>query len=176
MHDTPRDTPRLKPVDKAYLRRATLAYLQRYASSVDNLRRVLQRKAQRRLGQEQEPPPDLAAQIDEVIAEAMRMDLVDDRRFAEARMTTLLRRGTSKQGLKARLAAKGVARDVIETTIASADVDDLASARRLAQRRRLGIWRVPQDDTRRERDMGVLMRSGFSYSTARAALEPSDDG
>ena len=58
-----------KPVDKAYLRRAALYYLQRYASSVDNVRRVLLRKAQRRAGPDGVLPVDLDAQIEEVIGE-----------------------------------------------------------------------------------------------------------
>ena len=164
-----------KPVDKAYLRRAALYYLQRYASSVDNLRRVLLRKAKRRAGPDGELPADLDAQIEEVIGEAMRMDLVDDRRFAEARVATLLRKGVSKQGLKARLSAKGVTREVIDTTLAETEVDDLTSARRLAERRRLGAWRPQPDPDKRDRDLGVLLRAGFSHAIARKALDAAED-
>lgn len=165
-----------RPVDRGYLRRAALAYLQRYASSAQNLHRVLERKARRRLGPEQEPPADLAELIATVVAEAMRMELVDDRRFAEGRVATLARRGTSRRGLQARLAAKGVEREVAQAAIAAADLDEQASARRLAQRRRLGPWRVPADPARRDKDLAVLMRAGFSYAVARSVVDEGAAG
>ena len=167
------DDARPKPVDKAYLRRATLAYLQRYASSADNLRRVLHRKVRRLLGAEGEAPENLDQVIEEVIAEATRIELVDDRRFAEGRIATLLRRGTSKRMLQQKLAAKGVEREVVQAAIEASDVDDLASCRRLAQRKRLGPWRNPPDPDRRERDMAVLLRAGYSHSLARAVINGS---
>jgi regulatory protein len=175
MTDRSGEGVKARPVDKAYLRRAALAYLQRYASSAQNLHRVLARKAQRRLRLGAEPPGDLAVMIEEVVAEAMRMDLVDDRRFADARVATLLRRGTSRRGLQARLAAKGVEREVVQTAINDADPDEAASARRLAQRRRLGPWRDPPDPLKRSKDLAVLQRAGFSHGVARAVIDGSVD-
>jgi regulatory protein len=175
MTDRSDEGAKARPVDKAYLRRAALAYLQRYASSAQNLHRVLARKAQRRQRLGAEPPTDLAAMIEEVVAEAMRMDLVDDRRFADARVATLLRQGTSRRGLQVRLAAKGVEREVVQNAIADADPDETASARRLAQRRRLGPWRDPPDPLKRSRDLAVLQRAGFSHGVARAVIDGSAD-
>ena len=44
--EKPRKPPR--QVTPAYLQRAALAYLERYASSAENLRRVLKRKVDKR--------------------------------------------------------------------------------------------------------------------------------
>lgn len=164
------DTPQ-KPIDKAYLRRATLAYLQRYASSAENLRKVLHRKVRRRLGVQGEAPDDLDRLIDDVIAEATKIELVDDRRFAEGRIATLLRRGTSRRMLQHKLSAKGIEREVAQAAIEASEVDDLASCRRLAQRRKLGPWRTPPDPDRRDRDLAILLRAGYSHSLARSVID-----
>ena len=165
------EKPQPKPVDRAYLQRAALAYLERYATSVDNLRRVLLRKARRRLGPGAQLDETQIQAIEEVIAAAGRMDLVDDSRFALGRVTTLLRRGTSRRAMKARLVAKGVDGETIDKAIADAGSDDDAAARRLAQRRRLGPWRVTPDPDRRDRDLAALARAGFSFDVARRVID-----
>ena len=160
-----------KPVDRAYLQRAALYYLERYASSIENLRRVLVQKAQRRLGPDSRPDAELLATIDEVVASATRMDLVDDSRFAQARVATLMRRGTSRRSIKARLVAKGVDGETIDQAIEKADPDDMAAARRHAKRRRLGPWRTRPDPALRDRDLASLARAGFSFDIARSVID-----
>jgi regulatory protein len=171
------DDHRGKKPDRAYLQRAALAYLERYATSAENLRRVLLRKARRRLGPGLEPDENVLKDIDEVIEAACRMDLVDDTRFAQGRVATLMRKGASKRAMSAKLASKGVDRDTVEQALEQAGLDDLASARRFAQRRRLGPWRTSPDPDRRERDLAALGRAGFSYEVSRSVIDGmQDDG
>ncbi|MGT2482208.1 RecX family transcriptional regulator [Methylobacterium oryzae CBMB20] len=78
---------------------------------------------------------------------------MDDARFADTRLATLRRRGTSSRGVSAKLAAKGVPRDVVEAAMQAER--DAASGRRgrrpsseqaaqaYAKRRRLGPYRRP---------------------------------
>ena len=63
--------PLAKPprkVTEAYLQRAALAYLERYASSAENLRRVLRRKVDKRCRLRGEDPAEFRDMIDEVVA------------------------------------------------------------------------------------------------------------
>lgn len=172
----PRKPPR--PVSEAYLERAALHYLERYSASVAMLRRTLLRKVETRCrlrGEEAEP---FAPMVEAVVTRAVSSGLVDDARFTAARVATLRRRGTSARGLAAKLAAKGVARDLVEATL-SAERDaeeggdaEAAAAQAYAKRRRLGPWRRP--DTREanhERDLAALARAGFSYALARRTIE-----
>lgn len=162
-------TPR--PVDTAYLERAALHYLERYASSAENLRRVLTRKARKRLGPEAAPDPALDAAIAETVARAVRSGLVDDRSFAAGKVGSLMRRGASTRAMRTKLRAKGVADDVAGAAIAAGEPDDLALARRHAERKRLGPFRVPPDPGKRERDLASLCRAGFPYRVAAQVLD-----
>ena len=171
----PRAHPRPgRPVTAAYLDRAAVAYLERYASSAENLRRVLARKARARAGREAEPDPNLPALIEDSVARAVRSGLVDDRSYADAKLGSLLRRGASTRTARATLKAKGVAADTVSDALAEAAPDDLAQARRYAERRRLGPWRREPDPALRERDLAALCRAGFPYRVARVALETGD--
>jgi regulatory protein len=72
---TGEDKPLRKPprqVTPAYLQRAALAYLERYASSAENLRRVLRRKVDRRCRLRGEDPAAFHEMIDEVVAKSLR--------------------------------------------------------------------------------------------------------
>ena len=161
---------------------AALAYLGRYASSAENLRRVLRRRAlreARRAGAE----PDWSAVspiIDEVLARLVRAGLIDDTGYAALRAATLHRRGEPARRIRARLSAKGVAADAIDGAlgdIKQRDPDaDFRAACRFVQRRKLGPLRPKSDrKAQRTRDLAALGRAGFDYATARRALELPDE-
>lgn len=158
----------------AYLERAALHYLERYASSAGNLARVLARKARRRLDGD-EPDPGLDAAIADVVARVVRSGLVDDRSFAEMKVGSLMRRGTSTRAIRTRLKVKGVTDEVAGEALAAREPDDLALARRYAERKRLGRHRPRPDPERRERDLAALCRAGFSYGIAVRALDGACD-
>jgi regulatory protein len=53
---------------------------------------------------------------------------------------------------------------------------DLAAAKALARRRRLGPWRATGRAEHRDRDLAVLGRAGFPYAIARRVVDaPSPD-
>ena len=161
---------------------AALDYLGRYASSAENLRRVLRRRAlreARRAGSE----PDWSAVtpiIDEVLIRLTRAGLIDDSGYAALRAETLQRRGEPARRIRARLAAKGVAADAIDGAlgdIRQRDPDaDFRAACRFVQRRKLGPLRAKSErQASRTRDLASLGRAGFDYATARRALELPDE-
>lgn len=174
-----------RPVTAAYLERAAVHYLERYSSTAENLRRVLARKALRRLreaeralGPDAEAPPgiDLDAAIAAVVDKAVRSGLVDDASFAQAKVGSLMRRGASTRAIRTKLRDKGVPDGQAEAALAAEEPDELALARRHAQRKRLGPWRARPDPERRARDLAALCRAGFPYRIAAQALdEPADD-
>jgi len=170
MTDAP--TNHRKQITPAYLERAAISYLERHASSGANLRRILARKAQRRSGGP--PEEEILMLIDQVVEKAVRSGLVDDRIYAETKTASLLRRGASARLVGARLAAKGLDRDIVGAVLSEAAPDEFAQARRYAERRRLGPYRSVPDPARRERDLAALARAGFSYRAASAALDGED--
>lgn len=166
-----------RPVTPAYLERAALHYLERFASTADNLRRVLARKARRRLAEGGSLDPGIEADIVEVVARIVRSGLVDDRSFAEMKAGALMRRGTSTRDIRMRLRLKGVPDDAVAVVLAAHEPDDLALARRFAERKRLGRHRPRPDPALRDRDLAALCRAGFPYRIAAAVLDegPQDE-
>lgn len=154
--------------------RSAIAYLDRYASSSANLQRVLARKVMRAAHALGQDPDSFAGLIDTVVARCERSGLVDDRQYAETKVASLRRRGTSRRQIEAKLAAKGVDRALIEKSLEADRTEDHAAAATLARRRRLGPWRMRGDRAEfREKDMAALCRAGFSFDTARKVI---DDG
>jgi regulatory protein len=156
------------------LERWALAYLGRYASSSENLRRVLLRRARRQASPE---AAQQAAGLVDALVERYRLSgLLDDAAYAMARVQSLHRRGESTARIRARLAAKGVensiAAEAVRTLRAEAADPDLAAACAFARRRRLGAYRRAAADPMRE--LGVFARAGFARRIAERVLACAD--
>jgi regulatory protein len=179
-----RDHSRLQPprgvqrvdsseIDSELLERWALNYLGRYASSAENLRRILMRRARRR-------SPDAAQaaarSIDALVARYREAGLIDDAAYAAGRAQSLLRRGESLRGMRARLAAKGVGAEhmaeAMSTLRETVPDPDLSAACAFARRRRLGPFRRAAADHQRE--LGAFARAGFSRRVAEAVLACAD--
>ena len=163
-------------ITPSYLENAALHYLERFASSRANLRRVLMRKVDRSLahwGGEREPA---AALVDVVLAKLSGLGYLDDAAYAAQKAASLHRRGRPARGIRAALAAKGVEAAAVDDALAGLDAPDLSAAINLARRRRLGPFRT--DDAReamRQKDLAALARAGFDYDTARRVIDAADD-
>jgi regulatory protein len=173
----PRRGPRKATPD--YLRNAALFYLERYASSVANLRRLLMAKVARSATAHGTDPAAGAATVETLLAELVRGGLLDDARYAEGRAVALTRRGASIRAIRGRLASKGVAAAHIDRALAQVRDEmaepDLAAALTFARRRRLGPYRSAANRVEhRERDLAALGRQGFPYEVARRVIEADD--
>lgn len=171
IHDTPPQKKIPRAVTPAYLERAALDYLGKYSSSSENLRRVLLRKVDRRCrlrGEEAEP---FHAAVEEVVAKALRIGLIDDRVYTEAKVASLRRRGNSGRMIQAKLAAKGLDRDDIRAALDGDENHELDAARKLVRRRRIGPYRTTLRPENRNRDIAVLARAGFSFSLAASVID-----
>lgn len=164
-----------RPVTREWLFRAAGHYLERYASTEANLRRVLERKVMRRAHARGEEAGPFEPLIVETVARFVDLKLLDDRSFAEAKLASLRRRGTSLRQSAAKLAEKGVDRETVAAVMEGDETDEAEAARRLAKRRRLGPHRLRERAERRDRDVAALMRAGFSYTHAAAAIDADPD-
>jgi regulatory protein len=172
------------PVTLIELEAKALRYLERFDSTASNLRAVLRRHAARVQPEGHALPADVLDLIDTLVARYTGSGLVDDSRYAYSLARGLRERGQSRASVLARLGARGVPAEVAEQALRQVDADanenasenpELDAARTLVRRRRLGPLRPPAErNARRERDLAVLARAGFSYSIAKAALEPDE--
>ena len=172
----PRGRRKPSKATPAYLKRAALFYLDRYATSAENLRRVLRRKVQRSARFHEIDRPACEAAIEELIARFLRSGLLDDAGYAEIRARSLFRRGQSLRAIRQGLAQKGVGKDEAEAALARLREEnaapDLTAALAYARRRRLGPYRSdPEREDRRERDLAALARRGFAADIALAVID-----
>jgi regulatory protein len=155
------------------LERWALGYLARYASSAENLRRVLHRRVRRHAP---ESAQEVRAQIDAIVARYQESGLLDDAVYAASRVVSLHRRGDSLRAIRARLAAKGVAPEIAAEAVSElrdeAADPDIAAACAFARRRRLGPFR--RDAADRQRELAAFARAGFSRRVAEAMLACRD--
>jgi regulatory protein len=155
------------------LERWAIAYLGRYASSAEKLRRVLIRRVRRR---SPEAAQAAVAMIDALIVRYRDAGLLDDVAYAGGRVASLHRRGDSLKAIRARLAAEGLAAEVLADALSGlrdlAPEPDLAAACAFARRRRLGPYRRAAADPARE--FGAFARAGFDRRVAEAVLGCAD--
>lgn len=165
------------PLKKSSLENAALYYLERHASSVEGLRRVLARRVERAAREQLCDREQAAAWVEDIVARFAGSGLVDDRVFAEGKVASRRRRGESAIRIRLALRQKGVDAEVIDGALAGQDGDDRAGAEleaawRLARRRRLGPYRAAADrEPARARDLAALARAGFDFATARAVVD-----
>lgn len=163
-----------RKITRQYLENAALHYLQRYASSAWNFRQVMRRKVKRSCDFHKTAPEDFYPMVDELVERYKASNLLNDRTFAEARVSALRRQGRSAGVIYAQLQAKGLSRDDIETALnayndsCGSDNPELDAAIRLARRKRLGQAKDPET---RRKELAKLGRAGFGYEIARAALD-----
>jgi regulatory protein len=177
----PRKRP--KKLSPAYLERAAVFYLERYSSSAENLRRVLDRKARRSMQEYGEPEPaEAAGWISAVLDKLQRNGLLNDQAYAEGRVRRLYAEGKALGRIRQTLAAKGVGKAAIEMALArletesTSPVSDLPAAVSYARKRKLGPFRTDPDQraAMRQKDMGALARRGFSHAVAAKVLGAAD--
>jgi len=170
---SPRKPPRRISAD--YLQRAAMHYLERYSAPAGQLHRVLQRKVMMSCRHHGDERRSFAALIDETVARCVAAGLVDDKRFAEGRAATLRRKGQSARAVAARLAAKGVGRELVAEVSRATEDEELAAARIAARRKRLGPWSRRDRAENRQKDLAALARAGFTMTIARAVIDGAGD-
>ena len=159
-----------------YLENAALHYLERFAASSAGLRRVLLRKVDRSVAHWGGERADHLAAVDAVIVKLTGLGYLNDQAFAEMKTRSLHRQGKGSRAIRATLAAKGVdselAEQAMETLTEEHAQPDLAAAVKLARKRRLGPFRLPEKRAEmRAKDMAALARSGFDFDTARRVID-----
>lgn len=179
MQEKRRKRPRR--ITPQYLERAALHHLERYATSSENLRRVLTRKVWKaaRLAEEGSAvdEEEAAAWIEAVVEKLQRAGALNDRAYAEGRVVSLRRQGESARGIAMKLGAKGVPRETVAAALEldEPENDDVAAAVAYARRRRLGPWRKPDErEDRHDRDMAALARKGYRLDLCRRVIEAQD--
>ena len=158
-----------------------MLYLGRYASSEANLARVLRDRVRRHVERHGGDAAQARSWIPPLVERLARAGLVDDRSSGEGLIRRLRRRGASERQIRAKLAEKGIRRELAEELLAPDEDSDpaaieLAGACRTVRRRGFGPYhRDPERRReRRERELASLARAGYALGAAARALDAPD--
>src|SRR5712691_9007107 len=159
-------------IEPALIEEWALSYLGRYASSAENLRRVLLRRVARRIGPAARIDDDARAAIDALVERYCAAGVIDDAAYAAGRARQGLARGRSLRRIAAGLAAKGIGTAEIAAALVGlrdADVDpEFAAACTFARRRRIGPFRRENRGSpakaaaERRHELAAFARAGFA--------------
>ena len=164
---------------EASLHEAALRHLARYATTLANLVRVLDRRVDR-WAREAAPEPEEVARLREtaraVAGRLAGVGAVDDRVFAASRARNLAQAGRSRRAIAAHLAARGADPQATRDALPEDPQGELAAAAIYLRRRRFGGFRMggPDPEAAR-RELASLARAGFSGAVARQALALARD-
>ena len=173
-----REKRKPRKATKKSLENAALFYLERYASSAENLRRVLLRRVERSARAHDTDRDEGAELVDGIIHRYKDANLLDDAVYASMRVSTLRRRGSSARAIRATLMSKGVAAEEINQALEAhaeqSPMAELTAACAYARRRRLGPWRQKDREERHDRDLAALARQGYSFDIVRRVIDATD--
>lgn len=171
------NSPEKKPkkITLSYLENAGLFYLQRYASSSANFRRVMLQKIKKSCLYHKTDFKEYVPMLDTLIERYISSGLLNDASFSKAKSASLHRQGKSSKHIRQKLMLKGLPKEYIDQAILEIGEDEqseLTAARILIKKKKLGPFRKEKNS---KKDMSVLARAGFSYATAKKALHIAEE-
>jgi regulatory protein len=175
--------PLAKPVTAASLQNAAAFYLERYPTTAEGLRRVLNRRVAKARRLEAPVIDDVDRAIDAVVRKFVDAGVIDDKAFAQTKARSLHRRGTSNQLTRQRLRGAGVDAETVDTAMSALSEElhadpqqrERQAAIAHARRKRLGPFRAAKDRAdKRQRDLAAMARGGFAYELAKKVIDAKD--
>lgn len=171
-------TLKVKKISERHLYNVAVYYLERYASSTEQLRQVLKRRVMKATRLREDTDPDAYEWIENVIQKLTEQGFLNDAHFTESRVRSLSERGKSTRAITTALQQKRVASHLIKNEIQKLKEDnpnlDADAAKRFVKRKKLGSFR-PKDQRQEnyKKDLATLARNGFSYDIAVQVLGPA---
>jgi regulatory protein len=168
-----------RPITAKYLQNAAAFYLERYPTTAEGLRRVLNRRVRKAEMLEAPVIDNVKQVIEAIVTKFVDAGAIDDKAFAQTKARSLHRRGTSGKLTRQKLRMAGVDSDTLDKAMAGLDEElhtdprqrEWKAAVALARRRKLGPFRQKERKERRARDLAAMARGGFDYQLARKVID-----
>ena len=159
------------------IRKFSFSYLEKYASSRQQLRTYLLKKffnsPKTYVGKS-----ELLNLIDLVISDLEKNKFISDKFYSQSKTKKFLKKGYSINKIRNYLINKGINEKYIKDSISKINLEetdqDFFSAIKTCKKRRIGPNR--EEDNRilfYKKDMSILARSGFNYETSKKVLDLS---
>ena len=158
------------------LYQAALLYVSRYATSSENLKRVLLRRMQKIAFKDgvRFSEADYNTEIERIIQKLSEKGILNDQELANGQARHLRERGHSERSIRGKLSAKGLSDHHIESALQSlvSEFNDNDAIAAYASRRKLGPFRPRElQETYRKKDLAALCRAGFDYDLVRSFID-----
>jgi regulatory protein len=171
-----------RPITAKYLHNAATFYLERYPSTAEGLRRVLNRRVARAKMAEAPIMENVERAIAEIVAKFVAAGVIDDKAFAQTKARALHRRGTSSRLTRQKLKMAGIDGETLDQAMAGLDQEldtdprqrEWKAAVALARRRRLGPFRQKDRKDHRVKDLAAMARGGFDYQLAKKVIDAAN--
>ncbi|HMC93042.1 MAG TPA: RecX family transcriptional regulator [Allosphingosinicella sp.] len=151
------------PLDSEGLERLGLFYAGRYATTRAKLAAYLRRKLRERGWEGPGEPP-----VERLVARFAELGYVDDRAFASAKASSLLRRGYGERRVKDALQAAGIGEEDAAPAREEAEAKAFSAALRFAERRRIGPYaQAALDRPQRDKAAAAMLRAGHRLDLVR---------
>jgi regulatory protein len=166
------------------LEKIAVRYLARYSASEATLKTTLIKNLSRRgylsnsTFDNKDIDPHLNSLLEDIIVRFRKQGALNDKNYAETKFLIYRRMGRSRHIIQQLLLKKGIDQTVIKTIMAfeneradNSDKQEFEAALIFAKRRRLGPYQKQNakiNDPRK--DIGKLMRAGFSIEIARQVM------
>jgi len=151
------------PLDAEGLERLGLFYAGRYATTRAKLATYLRRKLRERGWEGQGEPP-----VERLVARFAELGYVDDRAFASAKASSLLRRGYGQRRVSDALHAAGIGEEDSAPAREDAEAQAFTAALRFAERRRIGPYaQAALDRPQRDKAAAAMLRAGHRLDLVR---------
>ena len=162
----PEKQKRLKKITKDRLKNIGLYYLERFESSVQNLRDVLKKRVEQYAYHNPDFDKVTAyGWIEELLSDFQKLNYINDERYANIKVKDYLLAGKSARYIKTKLKTKGISEDIADSLIEAQGYDQEELALKLARKRKIGPYRSNEQEQKenKQKDMGILLRAGFDY-------------
>jgi len=164
---------KIRKITRIRLKNIALYYLERFDSSVDNLRQVLYRRINGYVRQDSEFDKKQAeGWVEDILTEFETLGYLNDKRYAEVKVKSYLLSGKPARYIKIKLNQKGLDSQLVENVLETQEYDPQEMALKFAKKKRIGPFR-PDEEIRklnRQKDLAALVRAGFDYDVSLDVL------
>lgn len=171
-----------KKITETYLHNSALYYLQRFAASSAQFRKVMQRKIDLSCRHHTDQnPEDCQVLLDKLVTRFQENGLLNDGTYARGMVITLRRRGMSERAIFMKLQNKGLSEAQIKGAVEDFNTEnetntaesEYRAALKLARKKRVGPYAVTEFEY--DRALSAFARAGFSFDVARRVLGMTPD-
>jgi len=161
-----------KKLTEKRLLNIALFYLSRYEASEKKLRAVLSRRVLKMKSRGEEVPEEVSGWIEHVIEKTKNYSYINDERYAENKVRSMVEQGKSERYMCLKLQEAGIDSQTVHRLLEEIDSTEEERALCYARKKKLGIFRpMEQRDNFRQKDMATMARAGFSYDVVLSVLD-----